>query len=156
MQLELQLVGDRQTEQVGDGGAVERGEQRHRHIGAELRRIGHIGEHLHHADQGADHAEGRRAIAEGAVDLLALVEMNQKIVAVAFEIVADKVDVVAVGDVAHPLGQKRILDVLFFEADRPLLARHLSEPRDLVDQVARSPTAHVEDELHAQRQAVHD
>ena len=125
-------------------------------IGAELRRIGHVGEHLHHADQRADHAEGRRAIADGAIDLLAFVEMSQEIVAVAFEVVADEIHVVAVGHVAHALGQERVLDVLFFESDRPLLAGHFGETRDLVDQFARSPAAHGEDELHANRQAVHD
>ena len=89
-QLEMQLVGDRQAEQIGDRRAVERREQRDRHVGTELRRIGHVGEHLHHADQRADHAEGRRAVADGAIDLLAFVEMGQKVVAVALEVVANE------------------------------------------------------------------
>ena len=101
--LQLQLVGDRQAEQVGDRRAVERREQRDRHVGAELRRIGHVGEHLHHADQRADHAEGRRAVADRAIDFLALVEMDQEVVAVALEVVADEAGVVAVGDEAHAL-----------------------------------------------------
>ena len=87
----MQLVGDRQTEQVGDRRAIERREQRDRHVGAELGGIGHVGEHLHHADQRADHAEGRRAIADRAIDLLALVEMGEEVVAVALEIVANEV-----------------------------------------------------------------
>ena len=49
-----------------------------------------IGEHLHHADQRADHAESRRAIADRAIDLLAFVEMGEEVVAVALEIVADE------------------------------------------------------------------
>ena len=135
-QLEVQLVGDRQAEQVGDRRAVERRQQRDRHVGTELGRIGHVGEHLHHADQRADHAEGRRAVADRAIDLLALVEMGEEVVAVALEIVADEVGVVAVGDEADALGEERILDLDLFEPDRALLARDLGKAGDLVDQFA--------------------
>jgi hypothetical protein len=48
--------------------------------------------------------------------------VHQKIVAVAFEIVADEFEIVAVGDVAYSLGQKRFVGFDFFEADRSLLA----------------------------------
>ena len=102
--------------------------------GTELGGIGHVGEHLHHADQGADHAESRRAIADRAIDFLALVEMGEKIVAVAFEIVADEIGVIAVGDEADALGEERILDLDLLQADRPLLARDLGKAGDLVDQ----------------------
>ena len=53
--------------------------------------------------------------------------MGEEIVAVAFEVVANEVGVVAVGDEAHALGQERILDLLLFEPDRALLAGDLGE-----------------------------
>jgi hypothetical protein len=55
------------------------------------------GEHLHHADQRADHAEGRRAIADRTVDFLALVQRGEEVVSVALEIIADELGIVAVG-----------------------------------------------------------
>ncbi len=84
----------------------------------------------------ADHAESRRAIAHRAVDLLAFVEMGKEVVAVAFEIVADKIAVVAVGDKTHALGKERIFDLDLFETDRPRLARDLGQARNLIDQFA--------------------
>ena len=117
-------------------GAVEGREQRDRHVRTELGRIGHVGEHLHHADQRADHAEGRRAVADRAIDLLALVEMGEEVVAVALEIVANEVGVVAVGDEADALGEERILDLDLFQPDRALLAGDFGEAGDLVDQFA--------------------
>ena len=152
----MQLVGDRKAEKIGDRRAVECRQQRNRHIGAELGRIGHVGEHLHHSDQGADHAECRRAIADGAIDFLPFVEMGQEVVAVALEVVADEVVVVAVGDEADALGQERILDLDLFEPERPLLARDLGEPRDLVDQIALGDAPQGESELRPERQAMKD
>src|SRR5260370_197201 len=138
-ELEMQLVGERQADQVRDRGAVERREQRHRHIGAELGGIGHVGEHLHHADERADHAEGGRAVAHRAVDLLALVEVGEKDVAVALEIVADEIDVIAVGDEADALGEEPILRLDLLEPDRALLAGDVGERRNLLDQGALGP-----------------
>ena len=140
----MQLVGDRQAEQIRDHGAVKRCEQRGRHERAELGRVGHVGEHLHHADQRADHAERRRAVADGAVDFPTLVKMHQKIVAVPLEIVADEFEIVAVGDVADSLGQERLVGLDLFQADRSLLARDLRDPGELVDQIMRSQPAHGE------------
>ena len=62
--------------------------------------------------------------------------MGEEVVAVALEIVADEVGVVAVGDEADALGEERILDLDLFEPDRALLARDLGEAGDLVDQFA--------------------
>ena len=155
-QLEMQLVGDRQAEQIGERRAVECRQQRARHERTELGRIGHVGEHLHHADQRADHAEGRRAVADGAVDLLAFVEMGEEVVAVALEIVADEIGVVAVGDEADALGQERVVDLDLFQADRALLAGDFGEPGEFVDQFALGHAAHREGEFGAERQAVED
>ena len=117
--------------------AVERGEQRRRHGRTELRRVGHVGEHGHHADDGADHAPGRRAIPEGPVDLGALLQVLQEDVAVALHGVLDEVAVVAVGHVAEPLRQEGVLDLHVLEGHRAALADHLGDLRDLRDEVAR-------------------
>ena len=82
--------------------------------------------------------------------------MGEEVVAIALEIVADEVRVVAVGDEADALGEERILDLDLFQPDRPLLARDLGEAGDLVDQLALRHAAHGEGVLHAERQAVHD
>ncbi len=155
-QLEMQLVGDRQTEQIGHGRAIERRQQRHGHERTELRGIGHVGEHLHHADQRADHAEGRRAIADGAIDLLPFVKMGEKVVAVALEVVANKRAVVAVGNEADALGEKRIVDFDLLQADRALLACNFGKTGKLIDQIALAHPPHREGELHPERQAVED
>ena len=42
--------------------AIERREQRDGHERAELGGVGHVGEHLHHADQRADHPEDDRGV----------------------------------------------------------------------------------------------
>src|SRR6185437_14241264 len=105
-------------------------------------------------DQRADHAEGRRAVADGAVDLAALVEMHEEIVAVALEIVADEIEVVTVGDVADALGQERIIGLDLFEAHRTLLAGDLRDTGKLVDEVAGRQPAHREREFQAERQAM--
>jgi hypothetical protein len=48
--------------------------------------------------------------------------MGQEIVAVALQVVADEGRVVAVGDEPHSLGEERVFDGFFLEADRSLLA----------------------------------
>ncbi|MEY9734308.1 hypothetical protein ABH985_002097 [Bradyrhizobium ottawaense] len=155
-QLAVQLVGDRQTEQVRDQRAVERGEQRGRHERAELGRVCHVGEHLHHADQGADHAEGRSAVADGAINLAALVEVHEEVVAVALEIVADEVEVIAVGDVADALGEEGLVGLDLFQTHRALLAGDLGDAGEFVDEVVRRQAAHGEGELGAERKAVQE
>ncbi len=88
LELQVQFVGDRQADQVADERAVERRQQRDGHERTELRGVLHVGEHLHHADQRADHAPGRSGVADGPVDLLALVEAQEEVVAVALHRVA--------------------------------------------------------------------
>jgi hypothetical protein len=139
---------------LANQGAVQRRQQRGRHERTEFRRVGHVGEHLHHADQGADHAERRRAVADGAVDLAALVEVHQEIVAVAFHIVADEFHVVAVRDVADALGEERLVGLDLFQADRSLLAGDFSDAGEFVDQIARRQPAHGKGEFGAERQAM--
>ena len=109
---------------------------------------------LHHADQRADHAEGRRAVADRAIDLLALVEMNEEVVAVALEVVPDEIVVIAVGHEADALGEERVLDLDLFEPDRPLLAGDLGEAGDLVDQLALGGPTHREGKARPERQPV--
>ena len=60
--------------------------------------------------------------------------MGQEVVAVALEIVANEIRVVAVGDEADALGQKWILDIDLFQADRTGLAGNLGNGGDFVDQ----------------------
>ena len=48
--------------------------------------------------------------------------MGEEVVAVALEIVADEVGVIAVGDETDAFGQERIFDLDFFESDRSGLA----------------------------------
>ncbi len=152
----MQLVGDRQAQQVGDDRAIERREQRGRHERAELGGIGHVGEHLHHADQGADHAESRRAVAHRAIDFLPLVEVGEEDVAVALEIIADEIGIIAVGDEADAFGKEGIVDLDLLEPDRPLLAGEVGKAGDLVNQLALGGAAQREGELGAERQAVED
>ena len=150
----MQLVGNRQTENICQERAIKRRQQRSRHERTELGRIGHVGEHLHHSDQGADHAERRRTIADRAVDFLALVEMRQEVVTVAFKIVADELGLVAVGDEADAFGEERVLDFDLFESDRPLLARDFGKSGDLVDELALGRAPHGEGKSGPQRQPV--
>jgi hypothetical protein len=62
--------------------------------------------------------------------------MGEEVVAVALEIVADELGIIAVGDKANAFGEERILDLDLPQADRPLLARDLGETGDLIDQLA--------------------
>ena len=82
--------------------------------------------------------------------------MGEEVVAVALEIVADEIGVVAVGDEADALGQERVFDLDLFQPDRPGLARDFGEAREFVDQFALGHAAHGEGEFRAERQAVHD
>src|SRR5688500_820595 len=64
----LQLAGERQEHDVGHQRAVERGQQRDAHRGADaLRRI-QVAQHLHQPDQGADQAHGGRDLGGAAQD----------------------------------------------------------------------------------------
>ena len=102
----------------------------------------------------ADHAEGRRAVADRAVDLLAFIEMSEEIVAVALEIVANEIAVIAVCNETDALGEEGIFDLDLFQADRPLFARNFGQPRNFIDQFALAHAPHREGELGAERQAV--
>jgi len=82
--------------------------------------------------------------------------MREEVIPVAFQVVADEPLVVAVGDEAHTLGEERIFDLFLLKSDRPLLARDLGQPGDLVDQLARRPAPQREGEFHAERQPMHD
>jgi hypothetical protein len=62
---------------------------------------------------GPDHAERRRAVAHGAVDLLPLVEVMQEGFAIARQRLTDEIGVVAVGDITDALGEERVLDLDF-------------------------------------------
>jgi hypothetical protein len=48
--------------------------------------------------------------------------MSEKIVTIAFEVVANEAGVIAVGDEADAFGQERILDLDLLEPDRSRLA----------------------------------
>jgi hypothetical protein len=150
----VKLVGDRQTEQVRNQRAVKGREQRGRHEGAELGGVGHVRKHLHHADQRADHAERRGAVADGAVDLAALIEVHQEVVAVALKVVANEFHVVAVGDVTDSLGKERFVGLDLFQTDRSLFAGDFGNTGQFVHEVARREPAHREREFRTERQAV--
>ena len=68
--------------------------------------------------------------------------MGEEVVAVALEIVADEIAVIAVGHEADALGEEGVVDLDLLQADRPLLAGDLGEPGDLVDQFALGHAAH--------------
>ena len=93
-----------------------------------------------------------RAVADRAIDLLALVEMGEKFVAIAFEIVADELRVIAVGDKPDALGEERVLDFDLFEPDRSLLACDFGKRGDLVDQFALGRAPHREGKFGSQWQ----
>ena len=155
-ELEMKLVGDRQAQKVRDRGTVERRQQGDRHERAKLRRVGHVGEHLDHADQRPDHAEGRRTVADRPVDLLALVEMGQEVVAVALQVIADESRVITVGDEPDALGEERILDLYLLQADGPLLAGDLGNACDFVDQLALGHAPQRKRKFGTERQPVKD
>ena len=80
--------------------------------------------------------------------------MQQEIVAIALEIVADEFQIVAVGDVTNALGEERLGGFDLFEADRTLLARDFGDAGQFVDQVAGRQTAQGKGEFGAERQAM--
>ena len=51
-------------------------------------------------------------------------------------IVADEFEIVAVGDVADALGEKRLVGLDLFQADRPLLAGDFGDTGQFIDEVA--------------------
>src|SRR5262245_17560497 len=153
-QLEMKFVCDRQAKQVGNCSAVKSRQQGDSHEGAQFRRIGHVGEHLNHSDQGPDHAESRRAISYCAINLLPFVQMRQKIVSVAFEIVPNEISVVAIRDETNALGKKRVLYFDLFKSDGSLLPRNLCQASQFVDQVALTHSAKRKGKFGAKRQAV--
>src|SRR5215203_2127039 len=113
-------------------------------------------EHLDHADERADHAPGRGAVAHRAIDLLPLLEMMEEDVAVALHRVLDELLVVAVRDIADALGEERVVDLHALERHRAVLAHHLGDLGQLLDELARMRAAHRERELESERQLVRD
>src|SRR6185437_10024728 len=82
--------------------------------------------------------------------------MHQEIVAVALEIVADEIEIIAVGNEADTLGEERLVGLDLLQADRSLLARNLGDAGEFVDEVASREAAHGEDVLRPERQAMQD
>ena len=82
--------------------------------------------------------------------------MGEEVVAVALEIVADEIRVVAVGDEADALGQERVFALDFFKTQGTLLARDFGDPRQFVDQLALGHAPHRKGEFGAERQPMHD
>ena len=80
--------------------------------------------------------------------------MGEEVVAVALQIVADEIGVIAVGDEAHALGEEGIFRRDLFQPDRSGLARDLGKPGEFVDQLARADAAQREREAHAERQTM--
>src|SRR5262249_14526473 len=151
-EFEMKLVGNREAQQVGDSGAVKGRQQRHSHKWTEFRRVGHVSKHLHHADQGPDHSEGWCPIAYCSIDLLTFVQMCKKIVAVTFEVVANKIAVVTVGNKANTLSKKRIIDFNFFQTDWSRLARNFGKSGQFVHEVALAHTPERKSEFGAEWQ----
>ena len=64
--------------------------------------------------------------------------MGEEVVAVALQVVADEIGVVAVGDKADALGEERILRRDLLQPDGTRLARDLGDAGEFVDQFARA------------------
>src|SRR5205085_6609718 len=84
-----------------------------------------------------------------------LVKMGEKVVAVALEVVADEIRVIAIRNEADALGKERIFGRDLLQPGRPGRARDLSQAGKLVDQFARTGAAQREREANAERQPVH-
>ena len=82
--------------------------------------------------------------------------MCEEIVSVAFEIVANKIAVVAVGNEPDALGKERILYFDLFETDWSLLAGNFGQASQFVDQVALTHSAKRKGKFGAERQAMED
>jgi hypothetical protein len=80
----------------------------------------------------------------------------EEVVAVALQVVSDKIGIVAVGHKAHGLGEKRVVDLDLLEADGALLADDLGKAGDLVDQLTQAHAPDREGKLGSQRKAVED
>ena len=70
------------------------------------------------------------------------------------EIVADKIAVIAVGDVADALGEEGIVDLDLLQTDRSLLARDFGESGQFVHKIALRHAPHGERESGAERETV--
>jgi hypothetical protein len=77
--------------------------------------------------------------------------MREKIVAVAFKVVAYEVAVITIGDKADTFGKEGILDLDLFEADRPRLPRNFSKTGQFVDKVTLTHSAQREGEFCPER-----
>ena len=79
-----------------------------------------------------------------------------EIVSVAFEIVPNKIAVVAVGDEPDAFRKKGIFYFYLFEPDRPLLSRNFRQPGQLVDEIALTHSTKRKGEFGPERQAIED
>jgi len=82
--------------------------------------------------------------------------MVEEDVAVALHRVLDELLVVAVRDIADALGEERVVDLHALERHRAVLAHHLGDLGQLLDELARMGAAHRERELEPERQPVRD
>src|SRR5690606_39310089 len=132
----LQLVADRQEDQVRRGDAVDRRDERGRDAAAELRRLGQVVHHRDQAHHGADDAERRGVDAEAledsrplAVELLAARQLD-------LEDVPDRFGLGAVDEQLHALAQEvvRLLLDDRLEREQPVAARDVAPFEDLLQQ----------------------
>ena len=82
--------------------------------------------------------------------------MRSKIVAIAFEVVANKISVVAVGDEADAFGKEWVVDLDLFEPYRALLSCNFGKTGDFVHQVALAYAPQGEGEFGAEGKSVKD
>ena len=153
-EFEVQLVGDRQAQEVRHRRSIKCCQQGHGHERAEFGRIGHVCKHLHHTDQCSDHPEGGGTVTDCPVDFLSFVEMRKKIIAIALEVVANEISIVAIGNETDTLGKEWIFDLDLLEPYRTLLSRNLGETSDFIHQVALAHTSQREGEFGAERKSV--
>ena len=134
---DLELVRDRQEEQVREPDAVDGRDERRGDAVAELARVGEVLHHRHQAEHRADDAERRRVDAHaleyfrGArIGLLAHVQVH-------FENAADHVGLAAVDHQLQSLAHE-IIGLAFdhrLEPEQALLARDVAPLDHLLDQV---------------------
>ena len=63
-----------------------------------------MAEHLHHAEQRADHPPCWSGITNGAIKLATLLKAHQKIIGIALQRLANELAVITVSNIANALG----------------------------------------------------
>ena len=135
---DLELVRDRQEEQVREADAVDRRDERRRDAVAELARVGEVLHHRHQAEHRADDAERRRVDAHAFEDLRGARVGLLAHVQVDFEDAADLVGLAAVDHELQALAHE-IVGLAFdgrLQAEQPLLTRSVAPVDHLLDQLA--------------------